>query len=87
MLWLKGRLNGLLTFNLGLLSLGAKIYFNLPGLSVSFIAAAAVGPLVHINLNLASALIADRRLLRLRTDSWLRDLAVLELSVYSVGVG
>lgn len=87
LLWLEGRLNGLWTFNLGLLPLGAKIYLNLPGFSVAFIAAATVGPLVHIDLNLTSALIAARRLLRLRTDSGLWDLAVLELSVYSVGVG
>ena len=81
LLRLKGRLNGLLTFNLGLLALGAKINLNFPGLSVAFIAAATVGLLVHINLNLASALIAARRLLRLRTDSGLRDLAILKLSV------
>jgi hypothetical protein len=81
LLWLKGRLNGLLTFNLGLLALGAKINLNFPGLSVAFIAAATVGLLVHINLNLAAALIAACRLLRLRTDSGLRDLAILKLSV------
>ena len=87
LLWLEGRLNELLTFNLGLLPLGAKIYLNLPGFSVAFIAAATVGPLVHINLNLTSTLVAARSLLRLRTDSRLWDLAVLELSVCSVGVG
>ena len=81
LLWLEGRLNGLLTFNLGLLALGAKINLNFPGLSVAFIAAATVGLLVHINLNLAPALIAARRLLRLRTDSGLRNLAILKLSV------
>lgn len=87
LLGLERRLNGLLTFNLGLLPLGAKINLNLPGLSVAFIADATIGSLVHIDLNLTSAQIAARRLLRLRTDSGLWDLAVLELSVYRVGVG
>jgi hypothetical protein len=82
LLWLEKWLDRLLTFNLG-----AKIYLNLPGHSVSFKAAAAVGSLVHINLSLASACIANSRLIRLRTDSGLRVLAVLELIIFSVGVG
>jgi len=70
-----------LTLYLGRLALGAKINLNFPGLSVAVITASAIGLLVDINLNLASAWIVDWRLLRLRIDSKLRDLAILKLCV------
>ena len=70
-----------MTLYLGRLALGAKINLNFPGLSVAVITASAIGLLVDINLNLASAWIVDWRLLRLRIDSKLRDLAILKLCV------
>jgi len=80
-LLLKGRLDRLLTLYLCRLALGAKINLNFPGLSVAVITAYAIGLLVDINLNLASAGIAACRLLRLHIDSRLRDLAILKLCV------
>jgi len=76
-----------LTFYLGSLTLGAKINLNFPGLSVAVVTDSPIGLLVDINLNLAPGWIVVRGFLRLCTDSGLRDLAILKLSVEWIRVG